>query len=220
MSEYIRLPRSALSEELWRNKEFGCLLWFLLSKADNCGVATFTAADIEMRLGISRQRLRTMLGKIQKSGLATSIQPTSNQQATNITFDFQCVVDVKQPTSNQQATNKQPTKATKRTTKFIPPTDIEVAAYVAEKNYHFDPAAFAPFYQSKGWMVGRNPMKDWKASCRTWEIEWKKKYGERFYYEIEQQLARPAFPSQNDRYSELERAAETVLRNAPYHDAP
>lgn len=86
MSEYIRLPRSALSEELWRNKEYGCLLWFLLSRTDHRGVATFTAADIEMRLGISRQRLRTMLGKIQKSGLATSIQPTSNQQATNKSY--------------------------------------------------------------------------------------------------------------------------------------
>ena len=218
MSDYIRLPRSALTDDLWRNKDYGCLLWFLLSRADGSGVATFTAADVEMRLGISRQRLRTMLGKMVKSGLATSIQPTSNQQATNITFDFQLVNGCEQPTSNQQATNKQPTKASKKPTKFTPPTDAEVAAHVAEKGYHFDPAVFVPFYQSKGWMVGKNPMKDWKASCRTWEIEWKKKHGTKFYHEIRQQVARPAFTSQNDRYSELERAAETVLRNAPYND--
>lgn len=83
--DFLQLPRSALSDELWRNKDYGCLLWFLLLRADNQGVATFTATDIEMRLGISRQRLRTMLGKIQKSGLATSCQPTANQQATNKT---------------------------------------------------------------------------------------------------------------------------------------
>lgn len=116
MTDYIRLPRSALSDELWRNKDYGCLLWFLLSRANEQGVATFTAADIELRLGISRQRLRTMLGKMQKNGLATSIQPTNNQQATNITFDFQCVTTIEQPASNQQPTNKQPTKITKKTT--------------------------------------------------------------------------------------------------------
>lgn len=185
MTDYIRLQRSALSDEMWCNKDFGCLLWFLLSKADNHGVATFTAADIELRLGISRQRLRTMLGKMRKSGLATSIQPTSNQQATNITFDFQCVENIEQPEPNQNQTNKQPTKTRKSTTKFIPPTDEEVADYVDGKGYHFNPELFVPFYQSKGWMVGKNPMKDWRASCRTWELEWKKKHGERFYYEIQ-----------------------------------
>ena len=109
--DFLQLPRSVLSDELWRNKDYGCLLWFLLLRADNQGVATFTATDIEMRLGISRQRLRTMLGKIQKSGLATSIQPTTNQQATNIAFDFQRINIVEQPTTNQLPTNKTNTKA-------------------------------------------------------------------------------------------------------------
>ena len=123
MTDCIRLPRSALSDELWRNKDFGCLLWFLLSKTDNQGVATFTAADIELRLSISRQRLRTMLSKMQKTGLATNKQPTSNQQATSITFDFQCIASVEQPTSNQQATNKQPTKSTRIVRKTMQPQD-------------------------------------------------------------------------------------------------
>ena len=25
------------------------------------------------------------------------------------------------------------------------------------------------FYQTRGWMVGKNKMKDWKAAVRTWE---------------------------------------------------
>lgn len=185
MNDYIRLPRSALCDELWRNKDYGCLLWFLLSRADNQGIATFTAADIELRFGISRQRLRTMLSKMQKSGLATSIQPTTNQQATNITFDLQCFSSTEQPTTNQQPTNKQPTKASKKTTKFTPPTDEDVAAYCQEKGYHFNPAQFVPHYQKKGWIVGKTKMVDWHAACRTWEISWKEKYGERFYYEIQ-----------------------------------
>lgn len=219
MIDNIRLPRSALSDELWRNKDYGCLLWFLLSRANEQGIATFTAADIELRLGISRQRLRTMLRKIQNNGLATNIQPTSNQQATNITFDFQCVAAIRQPTSNQHPTNKQPTKI-KKTVKFTPPTDEEVAAYVAEKGYHFNPAEFVPFYQMRGWkMKGGEPMKDWKAGCRYWETNWKQKHGERFYHEIQPNTiptARYSFGGQTDRYSELERAADTILFNAPY----
>lgn len=217
--DFLQLPRSALSDELWRNKDYGCLLWFLLLRADNQGVATFTATDIEMRLGISRQRLRTMLGKIQKSGLATSIQPTSNQQATNIAFDFQLISLIEQPASNQLPTNKQPTKRTRRPAKFIPPTDEEVAAYVTEKGYHFNPAEFVPFYQMRGWkMKGGEPMKDWKAGCRYWETNWKQKHGERFYYEIQPTAGRNTLAAQTDRYSELERATETVLRNAPYYN--
>lgn len=53
--------------------------------------------------------------------------------------------------------------------RFTPPTLSEVQAYVEEKGYHIDAEAFIDFYESKGWMVGKNKMKDWKASVRTWE---------------------------------------------------
>jgi len=31
------------------------------------------------------------------------------------------------------------------------------------------PEKFLDHYESNGWKVGRNPMKDWKAAVRTWE---------------------------------------------------
>ena len=37
------------------------------------------------------------------------------------------------------------------------------------RGYTFDPEAFVAFYESKGWMVGRNPMKSWPAACATWQ---------------------------------------------------
>lgn len=52
--------------------------------------------------------------------------------------------------------------------RFAPPSVTEVADYVAEKGYHIDPEAFVDFYQSKGWKVGKESMKDWKAAVRTW----------------------------------------------------
>lgn len=53
--------------------------------------------------------------------------------------------------------------------RFIPPTVDEVAAYCQERGNSLDPDAFVDFYASKGWMVGKNPMRDWKAAVRTWE---------------------------------------------------
>lgn len=57
----------------------------------------------------------------------------------------------------------------KKSSRFVKPTVEEVDAYVKEKGYHIDAESFVSYYESKGWVVGKSPMKDWKAACRTWE---------------------------------------------------
>jgi len=58
--------------------------------------------------------------------------------------------------------------------KFIKPTIEEIAAYCRERRNKVDAEVFFDFYQSKGWLVGKVPMKDWRAAVRTWE---KNNYG-------------------------------------------
>lgn len=53
--------------------------------------------------------------------------------------------------------------------RFQKPTFEEVSAYCKERNNYVDPQAFIDFYESKGWIVGKTPMKDWRAAVRTWE---------------------------------------------------
>lgn len=53
--------------------------------------------------------------------------------------------------------------------KFVPPTLEEVTAYCKERNNNVEPQVFIDFYESKGWLVGKTKMVDWKASVRTWE---------------------------------------------------
>lgn len=73
-------------------------------------------------------------------------------------------------TVTQQNKNKDKDKDKKnKKGRFAPPTLSEVQAYVNEKGYHIDAESFIDFYASKGWMVGKNKMKDWKAAVRTWE---------------------------------------------------
>ena len=54
-------------------------------------------------------------------------------------------------------------------TRFVPPTEDEVALYCIERRNHVNAQKFVDYYSSNGWKVGRNPMKDWKAAVRTWE---------------------------------------------------
>lgn len=62
---------------------------------------------------------------------------------------------------------------------FKPPSVDDVRAYCDERGNNVDPQSFVDFYESKGWMIGKNKMKDWKAAVRTWErSETKTRQGE------------------------------------------
>ena len=61
---------------------------------------------------------------------------------------------------------------------FVPPSHSEVKAYCQERNNGINPEQFIDFYESKGWFVGKNKMKDWKAAVRNWEQRRKEERGE------------------------------------------
>lgn len=99
----------------------------------------------------------------------------------------------KQPRNDRKTTEKQPNKdkdvnkdkkyniknvniedkssnnGADKSTRFVPPTLSEVQEYIQKNNYSVDALTFIDFYTSKGWMVGSNKMKDWKAAVRTWQ---------------------------------------------------
>ena len=52
---------------------------------------------------------------------------------------------------------------------FNKPELLEVKNYCILRKNNIDAEAFINFYESKGWMIGKNKMKDWKAAVRTWE---------------------------------------------------
>ena len=61
--------------------------------------------------------------------------------------------------------NKSPTKAKR----FVKPTLSEIEQYCIERNNNVNAEQFYDYYESNGWKVGKNSMKDWKACVRTWE---------------------------------------------------
>lgn len=135
------------------------------------------------RTGLTYQQIRTSLDKLQKS-------EEINKQITNrysiITINK--YNDYQEP--NKQVTNKQQTNNNIKEYKeyqeekeyikesiskdilkksFLKPTLQEIKNYCNERNNDVDAERFYNFYESKGWMVGKNKMKDWKACVRTWE---------------------------------------------------
>ena len=94
---------------------------------------------------------------------------SENSYSTNINLNINKNINFKhkqdsiiQPQNDfeeNQANNK---------TKFRKPTIDEVKSYCIESGYKIDAERFIDFYECKGWKVGKNPMKDWKAAVRNW----------------------------------------------------
>lgn len=98
--------------------------------------------------------------------------PVVNQSNTNLKPE---TLNSKLKTQNQSCEAAAPPSAKR----FTPPTLAEVQSYVAERHSAVDPQSFIDFYEAKGWMVGKTPMKDWKAACRNaenWE-RWRRNDG-------------------------------------------
>ena len=55
-----------------------------------------------------------------------------------------------------------------RAARFTPPTVEEVQAFISEHGDSVDAQKFVDYYESNGWKVGKNPMRDWQAAVRTW----------------------------------------------------
>lgn len=92
----------------------------------------------------------------------------NNEQQVNIS----CTSNEQQVNTNKNVKNDNNVKNKKEIYKekrFTPPTFDEVNEYCKQRNNNVDAQRFIDYYTSNGWMVGRNKMKDWKATVRTWE---------------------------------------------------
>ena len=92
-------------------------------------------------------------------------EPNNNQTKTKQSFSETKLEPNEKEKENVNVKDKEKEIKRKR---FTPPTIQEVAEYCLEKGYAVDAERFIDFYASKGWMIGKNQMKDWKAAVRNW----------------------------------------------------
>jgi hypothetical protein len=103
-----------------------------------------------------------------------ALQSNDDVTCSNVTVTARNVEIEKENRDREKSKSKRATAQ-----RFTQPTISDVEAYAQEKGYtsqEFSPSYFVDFYQSKGWKVGNNPMKDWKASVRMWVARYRKEH--------------------------------------------
>lgn len=94
----------------------------------------------------------------------TELEPSRNHSGTEL--EPQRSIDKKSIGERSIGESSKPAASNRK--RFSPPTLEELSSYISEKGYTIDPQRFMDHYESIGWKVGRNPMKDWRAAVRTW----------------------------------------------------
>lgn len=103
------------------------------------------------------RRLETKENGAYTEATATTWQPSGNQVAPQVSIGKVSIVE-------------DSLKEEDKPKRFTPPSVEEVNSYILEKGYDVDAEAFVNFYESKGWFVGKNKMKSWKAALVTWNL--------------------------------------------------
>ena len=142
----------------------------------------------------SRNAINGQKGGLQKAANSTAnstatsdtSNPTNSGANSTKTKDIDNRLKTKdyiQETKDIDKSNKKVSsdEDTKKATRFVKPTIEEIAAYCQEKGYYVDAEYFFNYYEGNGWKVGRNAMKNWKATLATWNVKEKEHKQDRDY---------------------------------------
>ena len=164
------------------------VLWHALMTINNkCAWTEWFQAPnstVELFTGLSRKGIYNARNALKQNGLIDF--KTNGTKATwyklntlqDITQECtqgttqECTQGCTQDTTQKGATlnrHRQDKERGGSRARFTPPTVEEVREYCSERKNNVDPETFVDFYASKGWKVGKEGMKDWKAAVRTWE---------------------------------------------------
>ncbi len=140
------------------------------------------------KTGVEESKVYRILARFKKEQQIEQQSSNKNSLITILNWGYyqNSEQQIEQPMNSQYTTTEQQVNTNKNDNKeksfkentlksvkekrFAPPTPENVSEYCREMGYtHVDADRFVDFYSAKGWMVGKNHMKDWKAAARNWE---------------------------------------------------
>ena len=166
--------------EIWQDKSLSWNEKILLMEIDS-----FTAKDRECYisneyiaelLGVTDRCARKYLSHLLQLGLIRVVKFDGRKRYVESTISFQAEwnicsrqdgVSVPHTDNNEYINNNSLYK--RESSRFQKPSIDEIRQYCISRNNSVDPEQFFNFYESKGWIIGKSPMKDWRAAVRTWE---------------------------------------------------
>ena len=166
--------------EIWQNRSLSWNEKILLMEIDS-----FTAKDRECYisneyiaelLGVSVSWASKCLSHLLELGLVRVVKFDGRKRYVESTIQFKADLNessmqdgTKVPyTNNNEYINNNNSLYKKGSSRFQKPTIEEIRQFCLEKGYNVDAEQFFNFYEAKGWLVGKSPMKNWRAAVSTW----------------------------------------------------
>jgi hypothetical protein len=130
-------------------------------------------------LDLSKQAVLNIITKLVEKELIVKNQATKHLRIASVFLDY--LNDYKKFTDGKETllersknfteTGKKtlPNNNTNNKNTFIRPTAEQINEYSKEIGFTLDGSQFIDHYEARGWLIGKNPMKDWKAAVRTWK---------------------------------------------------
>ena len=130
-------------------------------------------------LDLSKQAVLNIITKLVEKELIVK-NPATKHLKVSVLFleylnDYKKFTDGKETllerSKNFTETGKKtlPNNNTNNKNTFIRPTAEQINEYSKEIGFTLDGSQFIDHYEARGWLIGKNPMKDWKAAVRTWK---------------------------------------------------
>ena len=148
----FRMKEQTIRKALQMFQEFG-----MITTVD--GVITITNWSKHQYIDQSESKREYMRGYMKE-------RRERQKAPTNSTLAGTANSEIKDVNDNRKESATSSTTPRKR---FSPPTIDDIKAYCRERQNTVDAERFLAYYDSNGWKVGKNAMKDWKAAVRTWE---------------------------------------------------
>ena len=165
--------------EIWMNKDLSWNEKILLMEIDSftskdreCYISNEYIAEL---LGVSVSWASKCLSHLLDLGLVRVVKFDGRKRYVESTIQFkadlndssmQDGIKVPHTNNNEYINNTLSNKDTRQ--KFVKPSIEEIRQYCQEKGVNVDAEQFFNFYESKGWLIGKSPMKNWRAAVSTW----------------------------------------------------
>lgn len=163
---YRAISRYSLFGEIPRVDGFAAIAWELIKPIlDKSRIRSINGTKAK---GKSKPNLVGNQNAVSKNEAKTKQKQSKNEAKTKQDRDRDRDRDKDRINIETKVSN-----GADKSTRFVPPSLIDVQEYIQKNNYSIDALTFIDFYTSKGWMVGSNKMKDWKAAVRTWQRKYR-----------------------------------------------
>ncbi len=130
-------------------------------------------------LDLSKQSVLNIINSLITKGLVLKNAATKHLRVTSVFLDYlndykkftdgKEILQIESKKFTETGTKSLPNNNTNNKNTFIRPSVETISTYATELGFVLDANHFYDHYEARGWMIGKNPMKDWKAAVRTWK---------------------------------------------------